>query len=55
MAGYMEVLGARLSKKRQAVLILAVSFFTWRSLARDGGLKTPIAAEVMVRAITDTN
>jgi hypothetical protein len=51
MAGYQEVLGAGLSKKQHAVLLLALSFFTWRSLVRDGDLRTPLAAQVMVRAI----
>ena len=55
MASYGEALGARLSKKRHAMLLLGLSFFTWRSLVRDGGLKTSVAAEVMVRAIIDTN
>lgn len=51
MASYLEVLGARLSTKQRAVLLLALSYFTWRNLVRDGGLKTTRAAEVMVRAI----
>ena len=55
LASYREVLGSRLSKKRHAVLLLALSFSTWRSLVRDGGLKTSVASEVMVRAIIDTD
>ena len=38
MAAYQEVLGAKLSAKQRAVLQLALSFFTWRTLVRDGGL-----------------
>src|SRR5262249_18400811 len=38
MAAYHEVLGAKLSAKQRAMLQLALSFFTWRTLARDGGL-----------------
>lgn len=55
MADYQEVLGAGLDKKQRAVLHLALSFFTWRSLVRDGGLKTPRAADVMVRAIESSS
>jgi AcrR family transcriptional regulator len=51
MTSYAEVLGARLGTKQHAVLRLALSFYTWRSLVRDGGLATGRAAEVMVRAI----
>ena len=51
MALYVEVLGPRLSKKQHAVLRLALNFFTWRSLVRDGALSTAVAADVMARAI----
>ena len=51
MASYLEVLGAGLHKKQRAVLHLALSYFTWRSLVRDGGLKTSRAAEVMALAV----
>jgi AcrR family transcriptional regulator len=51
MAAYHEVLGAKLSARQRAVLHLALSFFTWRTLVRDGGLKTAVAASVMVQAI----
>jgi AcrR family transcriptional regulator len=50
-AGYREVLGARLNTKQHAVLLLAMSFHTWRSLVRDGGIESTAAAELMVRAI----
>src|SRR5262245_58621254 len=49
MASYREVLGARLSKKQDAVLLLALSFFTWRSLVRHGGLKTRLGSGVVAR------
>ena len=39
MAAYPEVLGEKLSTKQRAMLRLALSFFTWRTLVRDGGLK----------------
>ena len=51
MAAYREVLGERLSMKKRAVLQLALSFFTWRTLVRESGLKQNAAAEAMVQAI----
>jgi hypothetical protein len=51
MTAYREVLGTRLDAKERAVLELALSFFTWRTLARDGGLKRKAAVDAMVRAI----
>jgi AcrR family transcriptional regulator len=51
MAAYGEVLGVQLSAKQRAVLGLALSFFTWRTLAREGGLKPAAAVDAMVQAI----
>ena len=51
MAAYREVLGARLSAKQRAMLRLALSFFTWRTLVREGGLTSAAAVEAMVGAI----
>ena len=51
MAAYHEVLGAKLTAKQRAMLRLAVNFFTWRTLAHDGGLKRSAAVGVMVQAI----
>ncbi|WP_298366402.1 TetR family transcriptional regulator [uncultured Bradyrhizobium sp.] len=51
MAAYQEVLGAKLSAKQRALLRLALSFFTWRTLAPEGGLKRAAAVEAMVQAI----
>ena len=51
MTAYQEVLGAKLSVKQRAVLRLALSFFTWRTLVRDGGLRPGAAVEAMVQAI----
>jgi AcrR family transcriptional regulator len=53
MAAYREVLGARLNARQRALLGLALSYFTWRSLVREGGLKTAAAAGVMAQAIDD--
>lgn len=53
MAAYQEVLGADLRPRQRALLGLALSFFTWRTLVRDGGLAPDAAVEAMVRAIGD--
>ena len=49
--GWHEVLGTGLSARQRAMLYLALSFYTWRTLTRDGGLKTPAAVAAMVGAI----
>jgi len=51
MAAYREVLGAKLGRKQRALLQLALSFFTWRTLVREGGLKPGAAVGAMVQAI----
>jgi AcrR family transcriptional regulator len=51
MAAYHEVLGAKLKTRQRAMLELALSFFTWRTLKRDAGLKSSAAAETMAYAI----
>ena len=55
MAGWLEVLGADLSSTQSALLRLAVSFFTWRSLVREGGLGQGAAVAAMVTAIDCAN
>ena len=50
-AAYQEVLGVALSKRQHAVLGLALSFFTWRTLVREGGLEQEAAVRAMVNAI----
>jgi AcrR family transcriptional regulator len=50
-AAYHEVLGAKLSAQQRAVLVLALSYFTWRTLAREVGLTPAAAVETMVQAI----
>ena len=55
VAGWHEVLGAKLNAKQRAVLQLALSFFTWRTLVRDGGLTQGAAVRVMVQAIDGAN
>jgi AcrR family transcriptional regulator len=55
MAAYHEVLGATLGSKQRAMLRLALSFYTWRTLVRDGGLKRSAAVGTTVRAIECVN
>jgi AcrR family transcriptional regulator len=55
MAAYGEVLGAKLAAKQRAMLRLALSFFTWRTLARESGLKQAAAVALMVQAIDCAN
>jgi AcrR family transcriptional regulator len=50
-----EVLGAKLSTKQRAVLGLALSFHTWRTLVGEGGLKQAAAVRAMVQAIDCPN
>jgi AcrR family transcriptional regulator len=51
MAGYDKVLGAKLNANQRALLHLALSFFTWRTLVRENGLKQGAAVDAMVQAI----
>lgn len=46
-----EVLGAGLEAKQRALLALALSFHTWRTLTREAGLKTDEAVAMMAKAI----
>lgn len=51
MMNYGEVLGAKLTAKQRAMLRLALSFFTWRTLVRESGLKRSAAVGAMIEAI----
>jgi AcrR family transcriptional regulator len=51
MAAWQEVLGERLTTKQRAMLQLALSYYSWRSLALDAGLDPGETVELMVRAI----
>jgi len=51
MLAYHEVLGAKLTAGQRALLHLALSFFTWRSLVRESGLDQGAAVAAMVQAI----
>jgi AcrR family transcriptional regulator len=50
-AAYHDVLGAKLDAKQRAMLNLALSFFTWRTLARDSGLKPAAVVKAMAWAV----
>lgn len=50
-ASYEEVLGKGLGRPQRAALKLAISYFTWRTLVRDGELEQRLAVEIMLRAI----
>jgi hypothetical protein len=51
MQAYQEVLGAKLNARQRAMLHLALSFFTWRTLVRDSGMKPAAAVASMVQVI----
>lgn len=51
IASYREVLGAGLTAKQRALLELALSFFTWRTLINDASQKQTAAVETMVQAV----
>jgi AcrR family transcriptional regulator len=57
MAVFQKVLGRGFRPKPevQAALGLALSFHTWRSLVKDGGLKASAAVDLMVRAVSSVN
>ena len=51
IAAWHEVLGVKLDAGQRAMLQLALSFYTWRTLSREVGLKPEAAVDAMVRAI----
>lgn len=55
VTGWQEMLGAKLNAKQRAVLQLALSFYTWRTLVRDAGLTQGAAVRVMVQAIDNAS
>jgi AcrR family transcriptional regulator len=52
MAALRDVLGDGLDAKQQAMLRLALSFHTWRTLTHDAGLDRTAAVSVMREAVT---
>ena len=51
MAAYREVLGEALGARQRAMLVLALSYFTWRALVRDAGMTINGAVQTMVQAV----
>ena len=51
VAAYGETLGAKLNARQRAMLGLALSFHTWRTLVREGGLKPAAAVDAMAQAV----
>lgn len=50
-AAWNEVLGAGLGPKQRALLALALSFYTWRTLVRQAGMEQDASVDAMVKAI----
>jgi AcrR family transcriptional regulator len=55
MMAWHEVLGEKLSTKQRAMLQVALSFFTWRTLVRDAGLRQSAVVGMMLQAIDRAN
>jgi len=53
--GYREVLGEKRSARQKALLAVALSFYTWRTLVREEGLSSAAAARQMAETIIATN
>ncbi len=51
MAAYRDVLGQKLNARQRALLHLALSFHTWRTLVGEGNLKLRDAVETMVQTV----
>jgi AcrR family transcriptional regulator len=51
MTAYGEVLGGDLKPEQDAMLQLALSFCTWRTLVQEAGLEPAVAVDTMARAV----
>jgi AcrR family transcriptional regulator len=49
-----QEISAKLGAQQRALLRVALSFYTWRTLVRDGGLKQAAAVDAMVQAVAGT-
>jgi AcrR family transcriptional regulator len=49
--GWHDVLGEKLNAEQRIMLQLALSFFTWRTLTQQAGVKQPAAVNLMVEAV----
>ena len=50
-ADWKQTLGAGLSNEQRSMLVLALSFFTWRTLAKEAGLRQRAIVRAMVQTI----
>lgn len=51
VAAWHEVLGVKLNAKQRALLHLALSFYTWRTLVQEAGLQPAAAIEALVALV----
>lgn len=51
IAHWREVLGQKLNARGRAMLAVALSFHTWRTLTRDAGMKQAAAVNAMTQAV----
>jgi AcrR family transcriptional regulator len=51
VAGWRQTLGDKLNAKQRAMLAVALSFHTWRTLTHDAGMKQAAAANAMALAV----
>ncbi|HXF88938.1 MAG TPA: helix-turn-helix domain-containing protein [Xanthobacteraceae bacterium] len=51
IASYQKILGEKLCARQRALLPLALSYFTWRTLGRECGLSLDAAVDTMVQVI----
>lgn len=51
MAAYPDVLGEKLNARQRALLHVALSFYTWRTLVREGGMDLGDAVAAMVQSV----
>ncbi|MCL4714536.1 MAG: TetR/AcrR family transcriptional regulator [Hyphomonadaceae bacterium] len=51
VGAWRDVLGAKLKHKQRAMLALALSYHTWRTLVREAGLKQADAVKAMAQAV----
>jgi AcrR family transcriptional regulator len=49
--GWRDVLGEKLDAKQRTMLHIALSFFTWRTLTQQAGVKQAAAVTLMVEAV----
>lgn len=55
LRAFHESLAVGLGANGKAALLLAMSFYTWRTLARDAGLEPAAVVELMTRTVLDAD